>query len=252
MEEPSGNLLSDLEHKIARPELEKLPVEIAQVQEASRVVYYAEPRSASADRYRLLRMRLREVQAFSNIKRILITSPMPHDGKSTIVLNLATVLAERGKRAVLVIEGDLHRPTLSEYLGLNAGPGLADCLARPADPLSVIRRIEPLSWYLMTAGQAAQNPSELLQSENLPKTIERLNSLFDWIIIDSPPIAPLADTLSLARNADASLLVAKAGSTRRSAVEEAVAVLGRSRIVGIVLNGIESLDRYYSGYGYYN
>lgn len=231
--------------------LDKLPIEIAQIEATSRIVYHTEPRSAGADRFRVLRMRLRELQSTGQIKSLLITSPLPHDGKSTMVLNLATTLAERGKKAVLVVEGDLHRPTLTQQLGLNGGPGLAECLTVRLDPLAAIRRIEPLSWYFLPAGGRLDNASEVLQSENLPKLIERVDPLFDWILIDSPPVIPLTDTLSLAKIATTSLLVARAGQTPRRAVEEAIELLGRNQVCGIILNGIEGLAHYYAGYGYY-
>ena len=196
-------------------------------------------------------MHLKELQVTRKVKSILISSPLPHDGKSTMTLNLATVLAERGKRTVLVVEGDLHRPTLTQQLRLKSGPGLSECLVNQSDPMSAIRRIEPLGWYLLPAGKALQNPTELLQTQTLTGLMQQLSSVFEWILIDSPPVVPLADTLSLAKNADASLLVAKAGETPRRAVDEAIMLLGKEHVLGIILNGVEGLDRYYSGYGYY-
>ena len=241
----------DLEYHIANLQLEKLPVEIAQLESTSRIIYHTEPRSASADRFRVLRMRLRDLQETEKTKSLLVTSPLPHDGKSTMLLNLATVLAERGKKSVLVIEGDLHRPTLTQQLGLNGAPGFAECLANRLDPMLSIRRIEPLSWYLLTAGLALSNPSELLQTEALTALLQKLGASFDWILIDSPPVVPLTDTLALAKSADNILLVARAGRTPVRAVNEAIALLGRKKICGMILNGIEGLDSYYAGYGYY-
>ena len=241
----------DLEYHVANVQLENLPIEVAQLEATSRIVYYTEPRSASADRFRILRMRLRELQETKKIKTLLITSPLPHDGKSTMVLNLATALSERGKKAVLVVEGDLHRPTLTQQLGVNNGPGVAECLAKQVDPMSVIRRVEPLSWYLLPSGASVRNPSELLHTGSLPGLLEKVAPLFDWILLDSPPVLPLTDTLSLAKSADTSLLVARSGQTPRRAVDEALTLLGRKNVCGIVLNGIEHLNTYYAAYGYY-
>jgi capsular exopolysaccharide synthesis family protein len=247
----AGHVVTGFEHGTKTPELTNVPLETIQLQPTTRIAYHTEPQSASADRFRLLRMRLREIQSAKKIRSILITSPLPHDGKSTMALNLATVLAERGRRAVLVVEGDLHRPTLTQQLGLKHGPGLAECLVNQSDPMSAIRRIEPLGWYFLPAGTSLQNSTELLQTEALPCLLKQLSSVFEWILIDSPPVVPLADTLSLANSADASLLVAKAGYTPRRAVDEAIMLLGKQRVLGIILNGVEGLDRYYSGYGYY-
>lgn len=246
-----GNQLMDLQYHTSHAQLEDVPIEVAQFEATSRIVYYTEPRSASADRFRILRIRLCELQEAKKTKTLLVTSPLPHDGKSTMVLNLATALSQRGKRSVLVLEGDLHRPTLTQQLGVNNGPGMAECLAKRIDPISAIRRVEPLGWYLLSAGTAVNNPSELLQAESLQALLQNLNSLFDWIIMDSPPILPLTDTISLAKSADASLLVARSGRTPRRAVDEAVTLLGRRNLCGIILNGIEGLDTYYASYGYY-
>ncbi len=176
---------------------------------------------------------------------------MPRDGKSTIALNLATALAEGGKRTVLLIEADLHRPTLTEQLGIEKRVGLADCLERNLNPISVLRRLEPLTWYLLPAGEPRSNPTELLQTEAFAGLLQTLSPHFDWILIDSPPVIPLTDALSLARQANATLLVAREGRTPQEAIEKAIAILGRQRILGIVLNAVEGLDRMYSGhYGY--
>jgi len=245
------HVLASSGHPPEDSELAKVPTEFAEAQTDTRIVYHTEPRSASADRFRLLRMRLREMQSANKLKSILVTSPLPHDGKSTVALNLATVLAEHGKRTVLVIEGDLHRPTLAQQLGLKSGPGLADYLAGEGEAFSALRRIEPLGWYLLAAGKAPFNPTELLQTEALTNLIQALSPAFEWILIDSPPVVPLADTLALAKSTDGSLLIVKAGHTPRRSVEDAITLLGRQKVLGIVLNGMKGLDRYYSGYGHY-
>lgn len=228
--------------------IQQVPTTQVQVLPDSRIVVHTDPRSAGADRFRFLRMCLRELWKAGKLKSLLITSPLPQDGKSTIALNLATALAERGKHSVLLIEADLHHPTLTEQLGLDGGLGLAECLDDGLDPVSVIRRIEPLSWYLLSAGEPRSNPTELLQTEMLAGVIQKLCTQFDWVLIDSPPVTPLTDALLLARQANATLLVTREGRTPRQSLERAIALLGRQRVLGIVLNGMEGLDRLYSGY----
>jgi len=230
----------------------QIPVEEAQIRPESRIIFYTEPRSPGADRFRFLRMRLRELWEAGNLNSLLITSPLPGDGKSTVALNLAAALAERGKRQVLLVEGDLHHPTLTQQLGIKPGPGLAECLEAGLSPLSTIRRIEPLGLYLLSSGEPHNNPTELLQSEALSGIMGELSPYFDWILIDSPPVTPLTDALSLARQTDASLLVARAGQTPREAIEHTLSLLGNEHVLGILLNGVEGLDRLYSKYyGYY-
>jgi len=228
--------------------LDHISVEEVQVNPGSRIVVHTDPRSAGADRFRFLRMCLRELWNSGKLKTLHITSPFPQEGKSTIALNLATALAEGGKRTVLLIEADLHRPTLTEQLGLDRRAGLADCLESSLNPVSVLRRLEPLGWYLLPAGEPRSNPTELLQTEAFGGVLQKLSPHFDWILIDSPPVIPLTDALSIARHANATLLVAREGRTPREAIERAIAVLGRQRVLGIVLNAVEGLDRMYSGY----
>ena len=201
-----------------------------------------------ADRLRFLRLRLNQVWNAEKLKRLLITSPLPHDGKSTIALNLAVTLAEEGTRRVLLIEGDLHRATVSKELGLAGRPGVAECLESCADPCSLVRRIEPIGFCFLPAGNPRSNPSELLHKGVLSTMMESLSPHFDWILIDSPPVAPLTDALSWKDRADATLLVARAGRTPTRATEEAVTLLGRKHVLAIILNGVEGLDHTYKKY----
>jgi capsular exopolysaccharide synthesis family protein len=250
--EPVGNTSLPVkvisEHVEKAIQLDQIAVEEVQVLPGSRIVTHSDPRGAGADRFRFLRMCLRELWHAGKLKSLQITSPFPQEGKSTIALNLATALAEGGKRTVLLIEADLHRPTLSEQLGLPKRAGLADCLEGITSPATALRRLEPLGWYLLPAGEPHSNPTELLQTEAFAGMLKKLSPFFDWILIDSPPVIPLTDALSIARQANATLLVAREGRTPREAIEKAIAVLGRQRVLGIVLNAIEGLDRMYSGY----
>jgi len=223
--------------------------EVSPVSAESRVVVYYDPKSAGADRFRLVQIRLKNIQAARKLKTLLITSPLPGDGKSTVALNLATVLCENGKVPVLLFEGDVHRPSLLKRLGLKAWPGLTECYKRGDDPLLGIRRIDPLGFYLFPAGQPTDDSISLLQSNFTAQLIiGRLSSSFSWILIDSPPTTPVADVLALKAQADGTLLVARAGVTPREALEESVHHLGRDHVLGIILNGVEGLHRSYSKY----
>jgi len=242
------DLINNSEPQAGREDIFGALVENSEVPPESRIVFHTDPRSPSADRYRLLRMRLRGLGKAGTVKTLLITSPLPNDGKSTVCLNLATALAEGGKKKVLLLEADLHRPALTRKLGLKTWAGLAECLGVAVDPRSAIRQVDPLNWYLLPAGGSRANASELLQTATLPNVVSELSPNFDWIIVDSPPVLPLSDAISLARCADATLLVVRADRTPRAAVDETIAILGRQRVVGIVLNGVTSVDRSYSTY----
>ncbi len=229
-------------------ELGQIPAENVTVTPDSRIVYYSQPDSPGADRFRLLRMRLWPLWEAAKLKTLLVTSALAQDGKSTVVLNLATALAEQGQRSVLVVEGDLCHPSLSPRLGLPPRAGLAECLEDGQNPLALIRRVDPLGWYFLPAGDTQGNPTELLQVPTLSKIFETLRSYFDWIIIDTPPAMPLTDTLSLKQYADAGLLVVRADRTPREAVDAAIGRVGAQNLLGIVLNASEELDRLYSDY----
>jgi polysaccharide biosynthesis transport protein len=234
------------------PSLGEAPVDEAHIGPDSRLVVWTDPRSPGADRFRYLRMRLGELKDIAKLRTLMITSPLPRDGKSTVILNLATVLAEGGKQSVLVIEADLHHPILAHRLGVEGQAGLSECLSGILDPMMAIRRIEPPKWYLLQAGKPVANPSELLQSGNLATVLQKLSPNFNWILVDTPPVAPLTDAVTISQHVDASLLVVRANHTPRELVEEALNLLGPKHVPCVVLNGAEGLNRLYSRYsGYY-
>jgi Mrp family chromosome partitioning ATPase len=233
-----------------------LPVstEVSPVSPESRVVVHSSPRSAGADRFRLAQIRLRNIQASRRIQSLLITSPLPGDGKSTASLNLATVLAVKDRPPVLLLEADVHRPALVKKLGLKPWPGLTESYKRGTDPMLSIRRIDPLGFYLLPAGHPIEDGSSLLQSDFLSQLIKGLSSnSYSWILVDSPPATPIADILGLKAHTDATLLIARAGVTPREAIEETIRNLGRNHIIGIILNAVEGINHMYSKYyGYGN
>lgn len=232
--------------------LESLSTARMQLASESRLVLATEPNGPGAERYRLLRLRLNEVRADANVKTLLVTSASAQEGKSTVALNLAAVLAEKRNQSVLLLEGDLRRPSLASILGLRLPSGLTQCTRSEVGLQSVIWKVEPLGFHLLPAGKPLENPADLLNSEWLSEVIAKLVDSFDWIIIDSPPAIPVADALSLKRSADASIIVARAGRTQQDAISETIRILGEDHVLGIILNGMEKLDRgYYDYYSYY-
>jgi capsular exopolysaccharide synthesis family protein len=232
-------------------DLEQIPLEEVDVDPLSRIAFHTDPRGLAADRFRFLRMRIRELSDARKLKSLLVTSPLPLDGKSTVSLNLATALADGAQNAVLLLEADLYHPTLAQRLGLKAGPGLAECLASGLAALSVVRRLAPLGWYLLPAGSQLGNPSDLLHGDGFARIMRALSPHFKWIVVDSPPIGPVTDSLALARETDASLLVVRAGRTPCEAVDTVIEALGTRHVIGVVLNGVEGLERLYSKYNTY-
>ncbi len=250
---PSAPAQGPIEKTRARlaPELSQAPVETVEAERLRRVALVAEPSGPAADRFRLLRLRLLESLGLKDRRRVLVTSALPQEGKSTVALNVAAALAEGGKRAVVLVDADLHHWTVSRQLGLDDRPGLAECLQSGAKPESAIVRTEPLGCYLLPAGHAAGNPTELLQSSTLITLLERLAVQFDWVVIDSPPVGVLTDSLAIQKATEGALLVVRAGQTRGEAAADALALLGRENVLAIVLNAVEGLERMYSKYSRY-
>ena len=230
--------------------LDEVPVEHVTLLPSSRIVAVKGARDMAADRFRLLRMRMDGLRALGKLHTITITSALPKDGKSTISLNLASALAEGDRNRVLLIEADLHRPSIGNYLQIGNKPGLAECLESNLDPFSALRRIQPLGWYLLPAGTAQGNPTDLLQSPMFPGILTALAPLFDWVFVDTPPVLPLTDAISISQHTDATVLVVRAGETPRGAADEAVALLGANRIAAVIFNGAEGLNAFYDKYKY--
>ena len=242
----------DSEDIVLSPVLQDVPTEHVILARSNPIAMLTHTHSAGADRFRHMRMLLRELRELAKLQSLVITSPMAQDGKSTIATCLATTLAEGGKNSVLLVEADLHHPTLASSLGLNRRDGLAECLQDNLDPMRYVRKIEPLGWYLLQAGNATGNPTDLLHAEAIEGLKQQLFPHFDWVLIDSPPVLPLTDALTLSRQVDATLLVARADRTPQEAIEEALNIIGKKYVVGIVLNGAETLaHRYGKYYGNY-
>jgi capsular exopolysaccharide synthesis family protein len=212
-----------------------------------KIFVHTDPDCSATDKFRLLRTRLRKHWLAGKLKSILVTSPLARDGKTTVALNLATILTQEQTRRVLLIEADLHRGSLEDQLGLLQQPGLTDCLQDGVDPLSSIRRLKPLGWSFLCANkQQCRNPAEVLQPIQFSKLLNTVSPFFDWIIVDSPPVLPVSDAVALTSLVDGTLLVARAGVTPAKAIEQAVGLLGNKHIVGMVLNGITTSNQPYS------
>jgi capsular exopolysaccharide synthesis family protein len=216
---------------------------------ASRLAFLTEPDSLAAEKFRFLGVRLRQLQQSRPLKKVLVTSTIPEEGKSTVSANLAGVLARR-KQSVLLIEGDLRRPGLAQQFGLGRLAGLGEWLQSDRQRVTNLYRLEGPDFWFMPAGNPPENPLELLQSGRLSGLMAQLSDLFDWIIVDSPPLLPLADTTVWARVTDGTLLVAREGKSERKQLQRGLEVLKKSDLLGIVLNGCAHPDHksYYQRY----
>ena len=198
-------------------------------------------------------MRLRQLQQTRQLKTLLITSTLPEEGKSLVSANLAATLARRKQQKVLLLEGDLRRPVLAKQFGHPHIPGITEWLYEGASPINSIYYLDSPGFWFLPAGRPPENPLELMQTGKLSSLLVQLTASFDWIIIDSPPLLPLADTSVWARLADGVLLVVRSNSTPVDAARRARAEFTGRNIVGVVLNGITSeqspyMQYYYSAY----
>lgn len=201
----------------------------------SRLVGLTELESAAAEAFRLLGVRLRELRRTRPLKKLLITSTIPQEGKSLVAANLAVTLA-RAKQRVLVLEGDIRRPALSAAFGLKVDSGLCEWLHGERDLTSSIYRLEGPGVWIMPSGSTPQNPLELLQTSKLQALMGQLSEWFDTIVIDSPPILPLADTSIWMRLADGILLVARQGITEKRQLQRGLEAVDSQKLIGALLN----------------
>lgn len=232
-------------------ELEKLPSVKPAPWPGSRLVALTERESLAAEKFRFLGVRLRQLQQARGIKRLLITSSLPEEGKSMVSANLAATLGRRQRQKVLLIEGDLRRPVLSGQLGLPELSGLAEWLeAEDGRPLAEIYQMEGAGFWFLPAGVPPENPLELLQSDRMQELMNLLAARFDWIIIDSPPLLPVADTSVWAKLSDGMLLVVREGKTEKRQLRRALAGVDTSSVLGIVINSCSTTDEkhYYARY----
>lgn len=210
------------------------------------------PGSSAAESFRILRTNLQFLAVERSIRTVLVTSPSPQEGKTTVASNLAASMAAGGYRTLLV-DGDMRHPTVQLYFGLEHTQGLSDVLAGTLDLSAAIRETSFHNLFVMTAGPQPPNPSELFGSQRMTALIEALEQDFDIVVFDAPPTLLVADAPALSSNLDGVIFVVRAGKTSRDQAREALRryTLLDARILGAVLNGSRKLpsDRYY-GYAY--
>jgi succinoglycan biosynthesis transport protein ExoP len=214
-----------------------------------------DPHTVVGEQFRLLRTRLGLMQKQNGIKTILVTSTVPQEGKSFTACGLAGVIAQEPGKRVVVIDADMRKRGSGRDFGLNGN----SCKAGTAQLLegdmgfrdALLMSIDPEFWFLPT-GLLPTNPSELLSSPRLERILKSAAQIFDWVIVDSPPVLALSDATLISPLCDTVLLVVKANSTPLKLVLETVNRIGRERICGIVINRQKRIhsSRYYYQYYY--
>jgi capsular exopolysaccharide synthesis family protein len=211
--------------------------------------------SGAAENYRQLRANLQFLDVDSPPKVILVSSALAGEGKTTLVLNLALALVEAG-RQVTVIDADLRRPRVVRYLRMVGGVGLTNVLTGSADLEEVVQTYDHGSGAgalsVLGAGPMPPNPSELLSSAHMLSLLEQVSVKADFVLIDAPPVLPVADATGLAAIVDGVLLSVRHGKSRKELVRRTAETLERvgARTLGVVLNIVPPKDGVGAGYGY--
>jgi len=215
------------------------------LQPNNRLVCFSATESLAAEKFRFLATRLRHIQQKRTLKCVVITSSVPEEGKTMVAANLACSLAA-GRQHVLLIEGDLRRPSLGQTLGLSDLPGLSQQLQSKLEYASNIYSLEASGLCVLLAGDSHANPFEFMEAGKLSLLLDKLSQLFDWIVIDSPPLLPLADTSLWVRLAEAVILVARPGVTTKRQLQRTLEAIEQPKLLGAVLNAsIEAANNTY-------
>jgi len=218
------------------------------------LVTYARPKSQAAEAYRALRTSILLSAFGAPPKVILVTSPLPQEGKTTISANSALVLAQRGSR-VLLIDADLRRPGLERMMGIRSKGGLSTLISGVDKAEDVIVQFSKVpNLWILPAGPIPPQPAELLGSSVMKDHIARWRDEYDHVIIDTPPCLSVTDAVVLSADVDRVLLVARAGQTTKPALRRACDLLLQvnAKVMGVVLNAFDlrSADSYYYSYSY--
>jgi len=214
-----------------------------------RLVCYTDRATPTAEAFRLLTVRLRELRQSRPLNKLLVTSTVPREGKSTVAANLACTLAQKKEEKVLLLEGDIRRPALSKIFNLERVSGICQVLQGSQTLGESILRLEGPGVWILPAGSTSSTPQGLLQSKKLPLLLDELANLFHWVIIDSPPVLPLADTSIWSQLADGILLVSRHGITEKKQLQRGLRALEQGKVIGALLNGCAAStygDYYYA------
>jgi capsular exopolysaccharide synthesis family protein len=214
--------------------------------EASRLVALTDPKGLGAEKFRALVARLENLREKSELKSLQTTSAVVNEGKSLVAANLAVTLVKHFGYKVLLVEGDLHRPTLTTLLGLTNLPGVNQwwhSREEDAEIAPYICKLDDMPLWFLSAGSTCDQPSQILQSSRFAEMFVRLVGGFDWVIVDSTPMTPIVDANLWSRLVDGTLLVVREGIAPIKALKMGVRGLDNPKWLGVVLNEASEFDR---------
>ncbi len=208
------------------------------------------PRDAHSEEFRTLRTRLNHMQKLHPVRSVVITSSCPAEGKSFTAVNLALAEAQLADNLTLLADFDFRRPVLHNVFQIDRSPGATDVLMGKAPLSAAIKRVAGTNLYLLPAGSAVLNPLEMLNLAETKALIEQLPAVFNWVLLDSPPLLFAADANLLATICDGTILVVRINVTTVDSVTRAMQSLCENNVLGIVANGARA-GELYSKYTYY-
>ena len=215
-----------------------------EVSTASRLVALTEPRSLGAEKFRSLATRLTNLRRERELKSVQVTSSIVGEGKSLVSANLALTFAIESSSKVLLVEGDMHRPSLPTRLGLSQLTGISQWWGTDQQPITqFLYRLNNWPLWFLPAGGASEQPSQILQSGRFAEAFLKLSGAFDWVIVDSTPMLPTVDSNLWSRLVDGTLLVVREGVAFVNALKKGLQSLDNPKLVGIVLNEASEFNR---------
>lgn len=219
------------------------------VRPAPGLVSLTEPKSLGAEKFRALATRLEFLRRQNKMRSLQVTSSTNNEGKTFVAANLAITLAKYSCPRVLLLEGDLHRPSIGGLLGQSDLRGISDWWSnRDQDLERFVLRFDGTSLWFLGAGTGAEQPSEILQSTQFVEAFKRLSGWFDWIVVDSTPMLSVSDANLWSRLVDGTLLVVREGVASVKALQRGLKSLDNLKLIGAVMNGASECDL--TGYGY--
>lgn len=256
-DEPAGYLDLAVEGRVAVPQeiefdgfLEKVQEIAFQVAPESHLIDLDRLHEMPGEEFRSLRTRLNHIQGQQNIHSVVVTSASPAEGKTFTAANLAMAQAQLAENAVLLADFDLRRPVIHNLFQAERSPGLSDYLLDGVPLESTIKRIGSTNLYFMPAGSPVKNPLELLNLRQVRTLVHSLPRIFNWVIIDTPPLLFSADANLMSTITDGTLMVVRIGATTYDNVIRAMQSLCENNVLGIVANGARASELY-SKYTYY-
>lgn len=202
-----------------------------------------------SEQFRTMRARLYRLREKNPVRTLLVTSTLPGEGKSFVSLNLALAIARQHERRVLLIDADLRASRLHVRLGAPSAPGLSDYLSGQTDEFSIIQADPKMELFLVPSGRSVHDPSELLANGILKGFLNQMSPIFDWIIVDAPPVLAVGDASILAGYCDGVIVVVRAGKTAHDLVRSTLQEFPRN-LLGVVLNDANEGTNY-GAYSYY-